>query len=637
LTTKDTKFKVEFLPSRKSVIVPEGTLLIDAAAKTGITINAPCGGQGRCGRCLVKVEKGQVSNNESPCLNTGQLQQGWVLSCVARVAGNLVISIPTRREQNEITSEYAITKKACAIHLDWPLSPAVHQFFIELSPSSLTDNAADFDRLKSVIASKYGIENLTASLPSIRKLSQDLQKANWQVTVSIDNRNQDKEARLINVSAGHRTQPPLGVAIDIGTTNVIATLVDLDSGRILKQASTINRQIACGEDVISRIIYSEHKGGLKQLNRLVIHTINKLLNELAAINCTKTSDIDQMVVAGNTTMIHLLLSLSPKYIRQEPYVPTATRFPLVTARELGVKINPNATVYCIPAVAAYIGGDITAGVLSSRLFSSNKLSLFLDIGTNGEMVLGNSDWMMACSCSAGPAFEGAGVSCGMLAITGAIEDITINSTTMEPTIKTIDDALALGICGSGMISALAEMLHTGIIDRAGHIIQKTSRNPRIQSGEHGAEYVLCWAADSGTGRNITLTEVDINNLIRTKAAIYAGIIVILGKLGISLSQIEQVLLGGAFGQHINIEQAIQIGLLPDLPWERVQYLGNTSLSGAYNILLSGQARQQAENIAHKITCLELISDNEFMNEFTAASFLPHTDPSKFPSVKAPAR
>jgi len=634
LSNKATKFKVEFLPSTKCSVVPEGTLLVDAAAKAGILIDTPCGGQGRCGRCLVRVDKGQVSDYESPYLTTEQIQQGWILACVARVAGDLVISVPTRSEQDTITSESAVTRKAVITHLDWPLSPAVRHLFVELPPPSLADNTADFDRLKSAIVKKHGIENTKAGLPLIQKLSQNLRKAHWQVTATIDKRNQSKEARLIKVYPGHIKQPPLGVAVDIGTTNIAATLVNLDSSRILSHASTINRQITCGEDVISRIIYSEHRGGLKQLNRMVIHTINELLNELCDNNSIKNSNIDRMVVAGNTTMTHLFLSLPPKYIRQEPYVCSATHFPLVTARELGVRINPNALIYCIPAVAAYIGGDITAGILSSRLFKNNKLSLFLDIGTNGEMVLGSSDWMMACACSAGPAFEGAGVSCGMPATPGAIEEVTINSTTLEPTIKIIGDASPLGICGSGMISALAEMLNTRVVDKAGHIRHNTSQNSRIQPGEHGAEYVLCWAADSGTGRNITLTEVDINNLIRTKAAIYAGITVMLKKLDISLSQIEQVLIGGAFGQHINIERAIQIGLLPDIPWERIQYLGNTSLSGAYNILLSEQAQQQAENIAHNITYLELIADNEFMNELTAASFLPHTDSSKFPSSKA---
>ncbi len=631
--------KVEFLPSKKSAVVPQGTVIIDAAAKAGILIDAPCGRQGRCGRCLVKVEKGQVSDYETPYLTAKQIHQGWVLSCVAKVAGDLVISVPSKKKQVRLTTEITTSRKASAIRLAWPLSPAVHQSFLELSPPSLVDNAADFDRLKSAVATKFGIEKLTASLPLLCKLSQNLRKANWQVTVVINTQNQDKNARLINIYPGYRKQQPLGVAVDIGTTNVVANLVDLSSGHILNQASDLNKQTACGEDVISRIIYSEHKGGVKQLNQLVIQTINELLDKLTEKNNLKTTDIDQMVVAGNTAMTHLFLSLPPTHIRQEPYISTTTQFPLVTARELGVKINPNAFIYCAPAVAAYIGGDITAGVLSSHLFKNDKLSLFLDIGTNGEIVLGNLNWMMACACSAGPAFEGAGVSCGMPANIGAIEEVTIDSNTMEPTVKVIGNTPPSGICGSGMISALAEMLTTGIVDKAGHILKAVSsqqsavHSSRIKRGEHGYEYVLCWATDSGTGENIVLTEVDINNLIRTKAAIYAGIMVMLRKLGIPLSDIEQILIGGAFGQHINIERAIQIGLLPDLPWEKFQFLGNASLSGAYNILLSQQAQQQAEKIAREITYLELIADNSFMNELTAASFLPHTNSISFPSVK----
>jgi uncharacterized 2Fe-2S/4Fe-4S cluster protein (DUF4445 family) len=637
-----TLFKVEFLPSKESVVVPQGTVIVDAAAKAGITIDTPCGRQGRCGRCLVKVGKGQVSDYESPYLTIKQAQQGWVLSCLAKVASDLVIFVPSKPEQVKLAGEITTSRKALAAHLDWPLSPAVRQFFVELPPPSLEDNAADFDRLKPAVAAKCGAESFTVSLPLMQKLSQNLRASNWQVTAVIDTRNEGEEARLINIYPGQKKQPPLGVAVDIGTTNVAASLVDLGSGRIVNQASILNKQTACGEDVISRIVYSEHRDGVKQLNRLIVQTVNELLDKLAGKNNLKTSDIDQLVVAGNTAMTHLFLALPPRYIRQEPYIPTTAQFPLVTAKELGVKINPNAFIYCVPAVAAYVGGDITAGVLSSHLFKSDKLSLFLDIGTNGEIVLGNSDWMMACACSAGPAFEGAGVSCGMSATVGAIEDVTINSNTLKPTIRVIGDTPPIGICGSGMISALGEMLNTGIIDKAGHITfchsegakrPKNLRNPRIRLGEHGAEYVLCRAADSGTGEDIILTEVDINNLIRTKAAIYAGITVMLKKLGIKLSDIEQVLIGGAFGQHINIEKAIQIGLLPDLPWEKFQFLGNTSLFGAYNVLLSQQAQQQAEKIARKITYLELIADNTFMNELTAASFLPHTNSDNFPSTK----
>ena len=632
MSRKLAECKIDFLPSGKSIKVPEGTLILDAAARAGITIDAPCGGQGRCGRCLVKVEAGEVSDYENPYLTAEQVQQRWVLSCVAKVAGDLVISVPAKRERDRVASKSAASKKVAATHLDWALSPSVHRFFVELTPPSLEDNTADFDRLKSAMKTKHGIEHLSANLALIRKLSRNLRRGNWQVTCTVDTRNRDNEARLVGVYPGYKQRSPLGVALDIGTTNVVIDLVDLDSGRRIDRVSTVNKQISCGEDVISRIIYSERKEGLNRLNRLIIQTINELLRELAVRCNIKTSDIDQMVVAGNTTMTHLFLSLTPRHIRREPYISTATQFPSVTARELGVKINPDASIYCVPAVGAYIGGDITAGVLSSRLFTSSKLSLFLDIGTNGEIVLGNSDWMMGCACSAGPAFEGAGVSCGMPATRGAIEEVTINSKTLEPTVTVIGNSSPLGICGSGMISTLAEMLVTGIVDKAGHINHEMDGKSHIRLGEHGTEYIICRAADSGTRRDITLNEVDINNLIRAKAAIYAGITVMVKKLGIPLSDIEQVFIGGGFGQHVNIERAVQIGLLPDLPWGEFRFLGNTSISGAYSVLLSKQAHQRAEDIAREITYLELVADNSFMDEFAAALFLPHTDSIRFPSL-----
>jgi uncharacterized 2Fe-2S/4Fe-4S cluster protein (DUF4445 family) len=624
--------KVDFLPTGKSIKVPEGTLILDAAAMAGVSIEAPCGGQGRCGRCLVKVEAGEVSNYENPYLTSEQLQQGWVLSCTAKVAGDVIISVPAKGQRDEVVSKSPASKEVAAAHLDWSLSPAVRHFFVELPPPTLGDNTADFNRLKSVMAAQCGIEHLSTNLALMQKLSQNLRRGNWQVTCAVDVRDRDREAQLIDVYPSCKRQLPLGIALDIGTTNVVADLVDLNSGSIINRVSAVNKQISCGEDVISRIIYSERRGGLKRLHQLIIQTINGLLSELA-IKCNiKASDIERMVVAGNTTMIHLFLSLPPKYIRREPYISTVIQFPLVTARELGVKINPNAFIYCIPAVGAYIGGDITAGVLSSRLFKSDRLSLFLDIGTNGEIVLGNSDWMMSCACSAGPAFEGAGVSCGMPAARGAIEEVTINSKTLEPTIKVIGDIPPLGICGSGMISALAEVLVTGIVDKAGHINRELEDESHIRLGEHGAEIILCRAADSGTGEDIILNGVDINNLIRAKAAIYAGIVVMVKKLGIPLSQIEQALIGGGFGQHVNIERGIQIGLLPDLPWERFQFLGNTSASGAYRVLLSEQAQRRAEDIACEITYLDLVADDSFMNELAAALFLPHTDSANFPSL-----
>jgi uncharacterized 2Fe-2S/4Fe-4S cluster protein (DUF4445 family) len=469
----------------------------------------------------------------------------------------------------------------------------------------------------------------------LRRLSPELRAGEWQVTPVVD---VSDGARLIDLYPGRRRSALLGLAVDLGTTNVVAELVDLRSGRSIEQVSARNRQILRGEDVISRIIYSE-RGGLEELHRLVVETVNELLAQLSRRHRFQPREVQEMVAAGNTTMTHLFLGIPPKPIREEPYAPTATSFPRVKAAELGLNINPVAGVYCLPAVAAYVGGDITAGVLSSCLFRTDKLTLFLDVGTNGEIVLGNQEWMTTCACSAGPAFEGAGVQHGVRAVPGAIEEVRINSKTLEPMLRVIGDRPPEGICGSGMITAIAELMVTGVIDRSGRIQvedvqRRMGKASRARVGEHGPEFVLAWAAESATGHDLAITAVDISNIIRTKGAVYAGIAVMLRSLGIATGDIEQVFIGGAFGQHINVEGAIQIGLLPDLPWERFSFLGNTSLGGAYNALVSRHARAQAEEVVNMMTYFELIADASFMDEFSAGLFLPHTDLDLFPSVKA---
>jgi uncharacterized 2Fe-2S/4Fe-4S cluster protein (DUF4445 family) len=331
-------------------------------------------------------------------------------------------------------------------------------------------------------------------------------------------------------------------------------------------------------------------------------------------------------------MIHLFLGLDPSFIRLEPYIPTVTHPPPVRAIELGLHVCPEATVDCLPGVGAYVGADITAGILSSEMFQTEKLTLFIDVGTNGEIALGNADWLIACACSAGPAFEGAGVHSGMRATVGAIEEVWINSQSYEPTYRVIGDARPRGICGSGMISLLAEMFMTGVVDKSGHI-DRSLDTPHVRVGDHGAEYVIAWAEATHAGReDIVLTEVDISNLIRAKAAIYAGFCVLTSSVGIGLADVEQVLIGGAFGKYIDIEKAIQIGLLPDMPWERFRYLGNTSVLGAFTALLCPDMRQEVVEIANRMTYLELSADNRFMEQFTSALFLPHTDMTAFPSV-----
>jgi len=629
--------RILFLPENREVLAPPGTLILDAATRAGVIIDTPCGGQGRCGRCLVRIQEGEATRRENPHLTQKQQQEGWVLACTARVAGDLVLTVPLLKERERVAVESAASRRAAPVPCPLPFYPALRQVFLELPHPTLEDPATDLDRLRRALAQKEGLDRLRVELPNLQRLARTLREGKWQVT--LDLYLPDGEARLVDLFPGKKKGPLLGLAVDIGTTNVVMEVVDLRSGRSLGGASARNRQVLRGEDIISRIVYSEKGEGLKELQGLVTDTINSLLLELARAHSFEPGEVEVMVVAGNTTMTHLFLGLYPKPIREEPYIPTTSFFPEVRAGEVGVNINPQAPVYALPAVAAYVGGDITAGVLASCLYRADRLTLFLDVGTNGEIVLGNKEFMTTCACSAGPAFEGAGMRWGMRAIPGAIEEVRIHSTTLQPTLRVIGDRPPQGICGSGLITTLSEMFLTGVMDRAGKVagdfvVSRTRERPRARWGEHGTEYVLAWAEETDAGEDIVISEVDINSLLRTKAAIYAGIAVLARTLGIEFNQIEQVLIGGAFGQHINVESAIQIGLLPDLPWEKFHFLGNTSLAGAIQVLISKYARAQAEEIARRMTYLELIADNTFMNEMTAALFLPHTDINLFPSVKA---
>jgi uncharacterized 2Fe-2S/4Fe-4S cluster protein (DUF4445 family) len=344
-------------------------------------------------------------------------------------------------------------------------------------------------------------------------------------------------------------------------------------------------------------------------------------------------EVVKATVAGNSTMIHLLLGLPAASIRLSPFITAVNHPPLMAAREVGLNINPEGSVDCLPGVASYVGADITAGVLSSGLDQAEQIMLFLDVGTNGETVLGNRDWLVTCACSAGPAFEGAGVVNGMRATTGAIEEVWINSDTFEPTFRVIGGSKPKGICGSGLISLLAEMFLTGLLDKAGNV-NLSSKTDRVREGEHGPEYVVVWGKDTENGQDIVISHVDVDNLLRAKAAIYAGFTVLADQVGVALEDATKVLIGGSFGKYINVEKAIQIGLLPDMPWDRFEFLGNTAVRGAYRALLDWQTRDRIKQIAERMTYIELSADNTFYEAFMSAMFLPHTDANKFPSVEA---
>ncbi len=399
----------------------------------------------------------------------------------------------------------------------------------------------------------------------------------------------------------------------------------------MAEAADYNGQISYGEDVISRIMYARKKGGLKKLQAIIVKTINGIIDELLAAGGVKNDEISLIVFAGNTTMSHLLLGIDPTYIMLAPYTPATTSFPPVAAHDLGIVVAEHVRAYTLPCVASYIGGDIVGGVLASGMQEQEKISLFMDIGTNGELVLGNRDWLLTASCSAGPSFEGGGIQFGMRASPGAIEQVRINPSTYEPMVFTIGKAKPAGICGSGLIDIVAGLLEAGLIDQRGKFKKDAGTN-RVREGSDGHEYVLCFAPETAIDKDIVITEIDLDNLIRTKAAVFAGCKVLLNSAGLAFSDLDMVIIAGGFGHYIDVEKAKVIGLLPELPDNRFLFMGNGSLLGAHLVCLNSDVWAEAQVVARMMTNVELSNNNSFMDEFIAAMFLPHTDQSLFPEV-----
>ncbi len=623
-------------PTPVVVQVPTNTLLADAAHLAGIDIGQPCGGQGRCGRCAVQVTEGNIRRRSTLRLSPADVEQGYALACQSAVEGNVAVFIPPQeRIERRLTTDRVVAEVTVPEGYDYLQDQTVRRVHLELTPPSMDDQTDDWSRLQTAFRLQHRFENVTCSLPLLRRIGSALREGNWNVTAIIDTSqpSDHQTIRLIDLQPGHVDEfsPLWGAAIDIGTTTVSLWLVDLVSGQVRAQVAEYNGQIAHGEDVISRIIYAGKNGGAQELRQRVLDTINGLLELACKRVKAQPEDVVKAAVAGNSTMMHLLLGLPVESIRLSPFITAVNHLPGLPARDVGLHTHPDASVDCLPGVASYVGADITAGVLSSGLDTAEDVMLFLDVGTNGETVLGNRDWLVTCACSAGPAFEGAGVVNGMRATTGAIEEVWIHSETLEPTYRVIGGGRPKGICGSGLISLLSEAFLTGILDKGGNV-NLMARSDRVREGAHGGEYVVVWGQESATGEDIVLTRVDVDNLLRAKAAIYAGFTVLADTVGIPLESVAKVLVGGSFGKYINVEKAVQIGLLPDMPWEQFEFLGNTAVKGAYYALLDQRQREELTAIAKRMTYIELSADNTFYDAFTSALFLPHTDLNKFPSV-----
>jgi uncharacterized 2Fe-2S/4Fe-4S cluster protein (DUF4445 family) len=641
-----TEHTVTFDIAKQPVRVPTGTLLSEAAHLAGVDIGQPCGGQGRCGRCAVQITKGSVRRRSSMRLSPEDVAQGFALACQTVIEGDISVVVPPQEKiERRLTTDRTAIEISVPTDYDPFYCQTVRRISLRLSPPDMDDQTDDWSRVKTALRQKAGIEDIDISLGLLQKMGDTLRQNDWQVTVITDahielngSRTNERLVDIIPVLVPDE-DPIYGIAIDIGTTTVTVWLVDLFSGKVVVQTAEYNGQISRGEDVISRIIFSNKDGGRQELQNRVLETINQLVSQTCKRSKIKPNDILKATVAGNSTMMHLFLGIPASSIRLSPFITAVNQPPIITATEIGLAINPEATVDCLPGVASYVGADISSGVLASRMDETEKLTLFLDVGTNGETVLGSREWLVTCACSAGPAFEGAGVLYGMRATKGAIEECWISgersSHPYEPTYRVIGNSKPRGICGSGLIALLAEMFLTGVVDKGGRINLSLGKlNPRIREGEHGSEYVIAWADQTELGKDIAINDVDIDNLKRAKAAIYAGFTVLAQSVGVPLEMVEQILIGGSFGKYINVEKAVQIGLLPDMPWDRFKFLGNTSVQGAYLALLDWRYRDRIRDIASQMTYIELSADNTFFDAFTSALFLPHTNLSSFPSVAA---
>ncbi|MBL7164684.1 MAG: DUF4445 domain-containing protein [Anaerolineales bacterium] len=625
--------------AEEPISVPSGTLLSEAAAQAGVDINQPCGGQGRCGRCAVQVTEGDVRRRSTLRLSSEDVAKGYALACQSVIAEDVTITVPPQEKiERRLTTDRTVAEVTIPDGYNPEQTQTIRRVALTLSPPNLEDQTDDWSRLQTAARKQAGVTQLKTSLEILQKIGAILREGEWRVTAVLNSKTwdcPDCPAHLLELYPGHFTEdtPLWGAAIDIGTTTVSVWLVDLLTGKVRTQVAEYNQQISRGEDVISRIIFASKNGGAEKMRELVRGTINDLLAQACKRVKAAPSEIFKVTIAGNSTMIHLLLGLPAASIRLTPFVTGVNHIPTMAAAEVGLDIHPRAMVDCLPGVASYVGADISAGVLSSGMADSEDVVLFLDVGTNGEIVLGSKDWLVTCACSAGPAFEGAGVLHGMRATKGAIEEVWIDGKNYEPSFRVVGNVKPRGLCGSGLISLLAEMFLTGVVDKGGSINTKLGIT-RVRDGDHGSEYVIARADETKHEKDIVITNVDIDNLLRAKAAIYAGFTVLANSVGIPLETAEHVLVGGSFGKYINVEKAVEIGLLPDMPWDRFQFLGNTSVQGAYLGLIDHNLRRRITEIAARMTYIELSADNTFYDAFMSALFLPHTDMSLFPTIAA---
>ena len=620
-----------------------GENLLETARKSNVVIDAPCSGNGSCGKCKVKFLSGTLDSKKTRHISDSEYEEGWRLACVSQITGDVEVLVPdiasayrSRMKVADLSSpqEIAIFEEAKAglLEADLPMENNLQVVALSMEAPTLDDTMPDIERIVWALQDATGMEDIHLPYSVICKLPDVLRESNFQVQCVIAKT--PHQVFVYDIFGSEKEVIVGGLAIDIGTTTVSGVLVNMLDGRILAKASTGNGQIRYGADVINRIIESVKDGGRKRLQDAIVEeTLNPMIAQMCRTAGISPQQVYRMSIASNTTMNHLLMGINADPLRMEPYIPAFFKTNSFYAADIDLKVNPEAHIIMAPNIGSYVGGDITAGTLVTRLWDKSEFSLFIDLGTNGELVFGNSDFMMSCACSAGPAFEGGDISCGMRATDGAIEACTIDKETMEPSLTIIGDAgtKPVGICGSGIIDIISELFRCGIISPKGKFIRE---GERIKHDAYGmGSYVLAFEAESGSVKDVEITEVDIDNFIRAKGAIFSAIRTMLTSLDFDISMIEQVYVAGGIGSGINMQNAINIGMFPDIPVECYHYIGNSSLCGAYAMLLSTKAERKTYDLAKNMTYLELSTEPGYMDEFVACCFLPHTDSSLFPSVE----
>ena len=615
--------KIKILNGRTLAAEPNKSVY-QTLRDNGVYLVASCGGKGVCGKCRVKVLDGKYRTESLTKLKKKEIGDKVVLACTTFAEENIHIEIP---EDSKLVIGDKIAVSKSKSFLDFlkseepTLTPPVRKIMLTLIPPSIEDNISDVERVKRSLTD-HGIEEMRFSHGFVQSMAKALRQHNWSVHLTYT-----ETFEAISIVSPERVKH-YGLAVDIGTTTIVVYLVDCTDGTVLDTGVTYNSQMRHGDDVITRIVHATEGGALQELRNAAVNDINGLLNPMMERNHISRDDIDSAVISGNTTMVQLFWGLDPSSIREEPYIPTVNSYPAWRAGTAKLLINHQAPVYTIPCVGSYVGGDITAGLLASKMPRNPEVALFMDIGTNGEIVVGNNEWLITAATSAGPCFEGSGIRHGMRATEGAIESVKINPATFDVELGVIGNARPTGICGSGMIDAISEFFFAGIIDQKGKFMRDLNTD-RIRIEEEGPEFVLHY----GETKDIVLTEVDIENILRAKAAIYAGMSVLLKEVGLSLDIVERIYIAGGFGNYLNVEKAIMIGMLPDMPKEKFSFIGNTSIAGAYLCLLSEKMRREAEDIAKKMTYIELSVSHGFMDEYMSALFLPHTNIDLFPTIK----